>query len=176
MKRLFVVFIFLLCSACAKRPTLPVIEIDFVSVGEGGDRSPLSVKFSSRTDVLNFFQSATGESQLGETLFCSLDKDVEFKDFEQLTQYLVGDLVELNGSESESGHVYVSRLSSMKKEDEGVSNVFMPVSELLRVLNERNAVSCKVFTSAYSFGGYYSKSMLIPAADIVRVIQEKRGS
>lgn len=116
----------------------------------------------------------TGESQLGESLFCSLDKDVEFKDFDKLTQYLVGDFVELDSSGSKAEHIYMAKLSSFKKEDEGVSNIFMPASELLQVLGQRNVISCKVFTSAYSFGGYYSKSMLIPATDIVRAIQEKR--
>lgn len=174
MKSLFVFLTLLLCCSCTKQPVLPVIDVDLISVSGGDDYSSLSVKFGSKTDLLNFFQNATGESQLGESLFCSLDKDVEFKDFDKLARYLVGDFVELDRSGSKAGHVYVARLSSFKKEDEGVSNIFMPASELLLVLSRRNVISCKVFTSAYSFGGYYSNSMLIPAADIVRAIQGKR--
>lgn len=171
MKRLFAVFMLLLCCSCAERPVLPAIKLDFISASGREDRSRLNIKFGSKTDVLNFFQNATGESQLGETLYCSLDKEVEFEDFDRLTQYLVGDLVEVDGSESGLSHIYVSILSALKKEDEGVSNVFMTASELLAALRERNTVSCRVFTSAYSFGGHYSKPMLIPANDLVRVIQ-----
>lgn len=174
MKSLFVFLTLLLCSSCTKQPVLPVIDIDLISVSGGDDHSSLGIKFGSKTDLLNFFQNATGESQLGESLFCSLDKDVEFKGFDKLTQYLVGDFVELDSSGSKAEHIYMAKLSSFKKEDEGVSNIFMPASELLQVLGQRNVISCKVFTSAYSFGGYYSKSMLIPATDIVRAIQEKR--
>ena len=73
MIRLFIVLTMLLCSSCAKRPILPDTEIEFISVATGGDSLSWSVRFSSKTDVLNFFKDATGETQLGETLFCSLD-------------------------------------------------------------------------------------------------------
>ncbi|AXJ06303.1 hypothetical protein CFN16_19860 [Pseudomonas fluorescens] len=171
MKQCIVVLMFLLCCSCAKRPVLPVIDLDYISVSGRDDRSTLNIKFASKTDVLNFFQNATGESQLGEALYCSLDRRVEFEDFDRLTQYLVGNLVEVESSEHGMAHVYVSKLSALKKEDEGVSNVFMLPGELLTALNERDTVSCRVFTSAYSSGGHYSKPMLIPANDLVRAIQ-----
>ncbi|MNB57941.1 hypothetical protein D3C87_1102160 [compost metagenome] len=174
MIRLFIVLTMLLCSSCAKRPILPDTEIEFISVATGGDSLSWSVRFSSKTDVLNFFKDTTGETQLGETLFCSLDKELEFENSDKLTNYFVGNLVEVDADKSGLDHIYTSRLSAVRKEDEGVSNVFMSAEELLALLNERNAVSCRVFTSAYSFGGYYSKSMLIPATDLVHVIEQQR--
>lgn len=100
---------------------------------------------------------------------------VDSEDFNQLTQYLVGDIAELDSTESALGHIYVSALSAFGREDEGVSNLFMSESELLATLKERNSISCRVYSSAYSFVGHYSSPMLIPAADILRAIQGERG-
>ena len=175
MKILFLILTFILCASCAKPPALPTSDIHFISIGAVGGSPLFEVRFSSKTDMLRFFKVNTGEDQLGETLICSLDKGADFAKRQDLARYVQGEITEIDNVDPGVGHLYSASVFAMQTKDGGVSSTFISTDELLAMLKERDSVPCKVFTSAYSYGPYYSNLMNIPGSDFIRVIEQVRG-
>ncbi|MFJ4194264.1 hypothetical protein [Pseudomonas sp. NPDC089534] len=173
MKILFSIVVLLFCASCVKEIKLPDSHIEFVSVTETKDSPFLDLRFSSKTDLLTFFKSNTGEDQLGEALICSLDQSVPFEKRQDLPRYLEGEMVEVGGPGPgpEGKHIYSARLFAMQTPDGGISSTFIPKAQLLEVLRGQDLLACRVFTSSYSYGGYYSNSMSVPAVEVVRAIE-----
>jgi hypothetical protein len=140
-----------------------------------GGSALFDVRFSSKTELLSFFKDNTGEGQLGETLICSLDKTPDFVRWQDVVRSVQGEITKIDNADAEGGRVYSASMFAMQTKDGGVSSNFMSSEELLDVLKERDSVLCKVFTSAYSYGPYYSSAMSIPVPDFIRVVEQKRG-
>ncbi|WP_085629715.1 MULTISPECIES: hypothetical protein [unclassified Pseudomonas] len=173
MKIKFSILFLMLCASCVKKIKLPESRIEFISVAEIKGSPFLDLHFSSKTDLLMFFKSNTGEDQLGEALICSLDQNVPFERRQDLPRYLEGEMVEVGGTAPgpDGKHIYSARLFAMQTPDGGISSTFIPKAQLLEVLRGQDLLACRVFTSSYSYGGYYSNSMNVPAVEVVRAIE-----
>ncbi|WP_339525505.1 hypothetical protein [Pseudomonas sp. EL_65y_Pfl2_R96] len=174
MKTLLTVLAAVLCISCTKHPVLPSTDIRFVSISDVGGSALFEVRFSSKTDLLSFFKDNTGEGQLGEALICSLDKTPDFVKWQDVVRSVQGEITEVDNAGT-VGHVYSASMFAMQATDGGVSSSFVSVEELLVILKERDSIFCKVFTSAYSYGPYYSNVMSIPVSDFILVVKQKRG-
>lgn len=175
MKILLTVLAALLCISCTKHPVLPSTDIRFDSISDVGGSALFEVRFSSKTDLLSFFKDNTGEGQLGEALICSLDKTPDFVKWQDVVRSVQGEITEVDNAGADVGHVYSASMFAMQATDGGVSSSFVSIEELSVILRERDSVLCKVFTSAYSYGSYYSNVMSIPASDFMLVVKQKRG-
>ncbi|WLG83467.1 hypothetical protein PSH97_20470 [Pseudomonas cucumis] len=175
MKVLFTILAIVLCVSCAKPPVLPSADIRFISISNMGNSALFDVRFSSKTDLLSFFKDNTGEGQLGEALICSLDKIPDFVNWQDVVRSVQGEITEIDNADAESGHVYLASMFVTQTKDVGVSSNFISTEGLLTILEKRDSVLCKFFTSAYSYGPYYSNVMNIPASEFIRVVKQKRG-
>ncbi|WP_192561993.1 hypothetical protein [Pseudomonas gozinkensis] len=175
MRILLSVIAFVFLVACSKKIVVPGSEIEFVSMGDNGSSPLLEVKFSSASDLLNFFRINAGQSQVGNALICSLDDEVFFKERQQLKMYLEGDMVAVDRAGDGLRYIYSASVFAMQTLDGGTSGTFISEKQLLETLHSRDVVMCRFLTASHWYGPYYSEPMKVPAQAFVQAIRHKHG-
>ncbi|CAI8971931.1 MULTISPECIES: hypothetical protein [Pseudomonas] len=175
MRILLAIVSLVLCASCAKRVPLPESGIDFVSVTRQGENAFLDVRFSSKTDVLRFFEIHAGQNQVGNSLICSLDEAGVFETKQDLVRYFEGEVVAAKDEGSASSHVYSAEVFAVYTPDGGTLSTYISKEQVLAILKLRKVVVCKFKTAAYSYGPYYSESMDVPASAFIQAIQHKQA-
>ncbi|KAE9646992.1 hypothetical protein EJA71_08420 [Pseudomonas sp. PB106] len=171
MFRLFLCVALAVCSGCAKDHLQPPANLRYVSV----DRSSVLlyvIKYQSDVDVLDLFGRGERQGMASGTLRCALADDHDFSVGKAIQFSAVG-LVDSekreNGSSeySFSTSTFITETSSDRSSERDLST-----TELNHLLANKQQIPCKVVVTAYGYKPYYSNTMNVPVADLLREINK----
>ena len=171
MYRLFLCVVLAVCSGCAKDHLQPPANLSYVSV----DRSSsllYVIKYQSDVNVLNLFGRGERQGMASGTLRCALADDHDFsvgKAIQFSAVGLVDSDVRENGNSkfSFSTSTFITETSSNRSTERDLS-----AAELNQLLSNKQQIPCKVVVTAYGYKPYYSNTMNIPVADLLREINK----
>lgn len=173
MFRFFLCVVLAVCSGCAKDHSQPPANLSYVSVDRS---SPLLyvIKYQSDVDVLNLFGRGERQGMVSGTLRCALADDHDFSVGKAIQYSAVGlvdsDIRENGNSKfSFSTSTFITETSSDRSTERDLS-----ASELNHLLANKQQIPCKVVVTAYGYKPYYSNTMNIPVADLLREINKPR--
>lgn len=176
MRKLIGMGVLLLCSACAReRPELPTSDIEFVSVSHIVKYEHIDTRFTSNTDLLKYFLIHTGQDESWNMMSCSLDAVPHDDSREGISHELTGLIDELEHPGQGGRHFYSARLIATETDHEYGLSTFLSKAQLLEILSQRSAVTCRFKSMSWSYGPYQSQPMGIPAADLARVVEQWRS-
>ncbi|VVQ18592.1 hypothetical protein PS925_04463 [Pseudomonas fluorescens] len=171
----FLLCVFLcICSGCAKDHIKPPANLVFRSI-ERDDSSLLYViRYQSDVDVLNLFDRGERVGMASGMLECALsdDQDFSIKKFMRFTAF--GVIQPEKDVSSKMGFSYLTRTFMSELSNGGGSQRDLSASELNQLLSNKQQIPCKVVVTAYGYKPYYSNTMNIPVADLLREINKPR--
>ncbi|MFJ5287309.1 hypothetical protein ACIP66_26190 [Pseudomonas sp. NPDC088429] len=157
--RLLLLLVFLACTSCAMNHGKPIAKITYSGVERYQDTRIYQVSFKSDVDVLDLFKS-----RISQTLLCSLNGDTDFSVAHRIDQYAEG-MIERKSSANE----FKADLLFSQVKDASSDSV-MSSDQMKAVLQQKKTIVCKVRVNAYSYKTYFSESMEIPSADLLREV------
>ncbi|WP_434596854.1 hypothetical protein J3Q09_09670 [Pseudomonas sp. R4-83] len=173
MQKLLLCVLMVFCSGCAKDHTKPPANLDFVSVNRG-TALLYDVRFDSDVDVLDLFDRGEGKGMASATLECALAEDEDFS-VDKFIRFSATGSIEPEGNDG--GHAKYSYLSSAfmsEVSNGGGSRRDLSATELNHLMSNKQQIPCKVVVTAYGYKPYYSNTLYIPVADLLREINKPR--
>ncbi|PKA72794.1 hypothetical protein ATI02_5886 [Pseudomonas baetica] len=173
MYKFLLCLLFVYCSGCAKDHVKPAANLNFVSVER--EKSLLYViRYQSDVDVLNLFDRGEREGMASGMLKCALADDQDFSVGKAIRFSAVG----LIRSEKDQGNntkfSYLTHAFVVETSDNRSSERDLSVAEMNQLLSNKKHIPCKVVITAYGYKPYYSNTMIIPVADLLREINKPR--
>ncbi|MEO6678011.1 MAG: hypothetical protein ABIO21_11600 [Pseudomonas sp.] len=174
MKNIVLFLLILACASCARDHNKPSANLEFLSVEREGRLPLYDISFSSNIDLQDIYGRGEGLGQASNNLICALENDSDFS---------VGNTIERSAygliEKSASGHVqgafnYVTRAFLSETRNKGTSRRNLSVDELNSILANKTDIPCKVVITAYGYKPYYSNTMHIPTADLLREINKPK--
>ncbi|KOX98888.1 hypothetical protein AM274_28370 [Pseudomonas nunensis] len=175
MKILMWLLLAMMCSSCAKEHNKSSAIVEFLSVKREEGLPLYDISFSSNIDLQDLYGRGEGLGQASTNLNCALENDSDFS---------VGNTIERSAygliEKSAPGHVqgafnYVTRAFLSETRNKGTSRRNLSVDELNSILANKTDIPCKVVITAYGYKPYYSNTMHIPTADLLREINKPRS-
>lgn len=145
----------------------PVANLEFLSIENVSGDELLSFSSDVKFEIL--YDEKKGEKVVVRWLVCSLDDDTILSIEHDLRVYFRGD-INLKKSGIRDGKQifeYLSNGNFFISEDRGTSENVIPRGDLLLLLKNRDAISCRVMMTVYLRDPYYSSIMNIPVANII---------
>jgi hypothetical protein len=176
MKKLFVLLLVALCSACAKDHSVPPANLVYLSVVREEDFDVYDIRYTSDVDALNLFGKGDREGIASAQLQCALGEDQDFSvgHFQRNSAYGLLERDQLN--KDALRYSYVTSAFLRKTKSNGSSEGDLSVAELHVLLSNRTSVPCKVIITAYGYNAYYSNTLHIPTTDLLREINKPKSN
>lgn len=158
------------CLGCAKEHGKPVSTLGYLDIKRERKTDLYILKFLSNIDLLNVFSRS--ESPVGGILNCSLAGDDEFS-VKHVLQFAASGLIRpVSLQERSSGFEFATSLAFVENLGEGRNRRILAAAELNSLLADRSSVPCVYVFTAYGFKPYYSGVLRVPAADILREVNQ----
>jgi hypothetical protein len=160
-----------LCSSCLHLD-VPPARIEFVSINHDG-HSFYDVRFTSDRDLIHLYEVHGRSGQIGTSLHCSLNGDLDFSVEHNIALEGYGRIVGMRLIEGDRRYEI---LASMRFEDNEERTGLRDIApaQLVRLLEPQEYMPCKVVITAFPFAAYYSKVMYIPTSRIIAQVQNPR--
>ncbi|UEB94166.1 hypothetical protein LIS66_17450 [Pseudomonas sp. HN2] len=160
-----------ICSGCAKDHVMPAAHLKFMSVER--EQSVLYViRYQSDVDILDLFGLGEREGMISGMLKCALADDQDFSVGKGIRFSSYG-LIRSEKTKSESAKFsYFTRAFMSETSSDQSSERHLSVAELNNLLSNKTQIPCKVVITAYGYKPYYSNTMNIPTADLLREINK----
>ncbi|QXH49528.1 hypothetical protein KSS94_16400 [Pseudomonas fakonensis] len=164
---ILIVTLLLLCACESGRPRAHLTYLDIERIGS----NDYVIHYSADMDLLNVLVDDRGTGQITNFLICSLDGDPLFSADHEIEKSFWGDI---GGKGRTPGPPYrfATRGSLSLTLDEGGSQRDLDSTELRHMLAQRESVPCKARIANFIYKIYFSHSMWIPTADILREIDK----
>ncbi|WP_238344750.1 hypothetical protein [Pseudomonas sp. SWRI81] len=172
MKKLLAVLLIIFCASCAKDHSVPPANLNFLSVEKEGNSSLYAVYYGSDVDLLNLFNRGKRVGAASTMLECALGDDQDFSITNRLRYSAYGVIDEDASNKARGRFNYVTSAFLRQTPDNGSTQDNLSVPELNALLSQRKSVPCKVVVTAYGYKPYYSNTMNIPTADLLREINK----
>ncbi|WP_426235880.1 hypothetical protein [Pseudomonas sp. TWP3-2] len=162
----------IICSGCAKDHTKPPANLSFLSVEREGSLSLYAIKYQSDVDVLDLFDRGERQGMVSGKLKCALGEDQDFSPGKSLRFSAFG-LIESERNEGNQARftyftsAFVTETSSSRSSERNLSP-----AEINQLLSGKQQIPCKVVVTAYGYNPYYSNTMNIPVADLLREVNK----
>ncbi|MHA3736856.1 hypothetical protein ACXR0M_14445 [Pseudomonas sp. Eth.TT006] len=171
MYRLLLCGLLAICSGCAKDHVKPPANLSFESVER--EKSLLyAIRYQSDVDVLDLFDRGERVGMISGMLRCALADDHDFS-VGKAMQFSAFGLIRSDETENNKAkfsyltHAFLSETSSNRNSERELS-----VEELNQLLANKQQIPCKVVVTAYGYKTYYSNTMNLPVADLLREINK----
>lgn len=145
----------------------PVAEIGYQGIYKSGGQ--YRVKFNSNINLDLLRSEINKEKVVSRRLVCSLLDDADLSVKHNLTKFFRGNFSAsaLNSNSEIIPFKYESVGNFYFSQDRGTSKRVIDDIVLIRILEMRTTIPCRVVMTIYLRKPYYSTTMHIPAADIV---------
>ena len=173
MYKVFLFVAIALGSGCAKDHTKPPANIDFVSVKR--EKTFLyDIRYQSDIDVLDLFGRGERVGMVSGMLRCALADDHDFT-MGTAIQFSAFGLIRSDENAQQTGTFsYLTRAFMVETSSDRSSERNLSVAELNHLLSNKQQIPCKVVVTAYGYKPYYSNTLHIPVADLLREINKPR--
>lgn len=171
MYRLLICALLALCSGCAKDPVKPPANLGFASVHREKILT-YDIRYQSDVDVLNLFDRGEGEGMASGMLICALADDQDFSVGKAIQFSAVGLIESEKSGIGGTGFSYLTRSFMVETSSNRSSRRNLSAPELNHLLANKQQIPCKVVVTAYGYKPYYSNTMNIPVADLLREINK----
>jgi len=174
MKRLSVLLLAILCSSCAKDHTVPPANLHFLSVERESIGLLYKIHYGSDVNLLDLFGRGMGKGAASTMFECPLGDDQNFSITNRF-RYSAYGLIEVDETSPASGKFnYMTSAFLRQTQNNGTSQEDLSVQELNALLLGKQQIPCKVVVTAYGYKPYYSNTMNLPVADLLREINKPR--
>ncbi|MGA5482050.1 hypothetical protein [Pseudomonas siliginis] len=170
MSRLIICVLLIVCSGCAKDHSKPAANLSFVSVKR--ERTLYDIRYQTDVDVLDLFDQGQRKGMIAGFLTCALGDDHDFS-IEKAMQFSAVGLIESDG-EPRPGEKfsYLTSAFLVETSSNRSSQRYLSRLELNDLLSNKSQIPCKLFVTAFGYKTYYSNTMNIPTADLLREINK----
>ena len=173
MHRLLFCFFLAICSGCARDHVKPPANLSFVSV-ERQKSLLYDVRYQSDVDVLNLFDRGERVGMASGMLKCALEDDQDFSVGKAIRFSAVGLVTSEISEDGKAGYSYLTSAFMVETSSNRSSERNLSVAELNQLLANKQQIPCKVVVTAYGYKPYYSNTMNLPVADLLREINKPR--
>lgn len=174
MKRMSVLLLAILCSSCAKDHSVPPANLDFLSIERSSIGLLYKIHYDSDVNLLDLFGRGMGVGAASTMLECALGDDQNFSITNRF-RYSAYGLIEVDEASHAGGKFnYMTSAFLRQTQNNGTSREDLTVQELNGLLSGKQQIPCKVVVTAYGYKPYYSNTMNIPVADLLREINKPR--
>ena len=150
----------------------PPATLSFISVERYGIGLYYYIKFKSDIDIMNLFDRDKRVDVIYRGIECALADDTDFA-VDKSIQFSARGLVDPDESKgSDVGLSYIANARLVETYNNQSSTRYLTTSELNQFLSNKQQVPCKVLMTAWGYKPYYSNTMNIPVADLLREINE----
>ncbi|RBH52942.1 MULTISPECIES: hypothetical protein [Pseudomonas] len=163
----------LMCSACARTPSIPPASLTFMGFAHYGD-ALLYVTLESDQNLSEVFNLYERQNQNTPKLVCSLNHDKNFDVNHTIKARGIG-LLEADATPSKNGHFYFRSWLSFNTTEEREISIPASITSgavLETLLAGQESIPCQVYITAYGFKAYYTNTVYIPTADLVINLKE----
>lgn len=171
MKKVLLIALIVLCSACAKDHGKPIASLSYSAITARPGTGLYDIRFTADIDLLNLFD--VNENLIGGRLRCALSHDNDFSVDHVMAQSARGPIERAAPPKSEGDFVFIATVFFTETLDNGTSDRTLEGAELNRIFSSKQAIPCKYIVTAYKFKPYYSGTLLIPVMDILREINRQ---
>ncbi|MFP6833030.1 hypothetical protein PS619_04274 [Pseudomonas fluorescens] len=174
MHKLFPYILLGVCSGCAKDHVQPPANLIYVSVER--EKSLLyDIRYESDIDVLDLFDRGERQGMASGTLECALADDYDFS-VDKAIQFSAVGVIESEKKRvtAKAKFSYLTSVFLVETSSSRSSQRDLSASELNHLLANKQQIPCKVVVTAYGYKPYYSNTMNIPVADLLREINKPR--
>ncbi|WP_460120312.1 hypothetical protein [Pseudomonas sp. H3_G09] len=172
MKKLSVGLMLIFCTSCAKDHSVPPANLNFHTLEREGHSSLYAFYYGSDVDLLDLFNRGKRVGAASTMLKCALGEDEDFSITNRF-RYSAYGLVDEDASNKARGRFnYVTSAFLSQTQDNGSTQDNLSVPELNDLLSRKKSIPCKVVITAYGYKPYYSNTMNIPTADLLREINK----
>jgi len=172
MKKILLLLLIITCSSCAKDHGKTAADLDFLSIERINDLNLYTIHYSSNINVMDLYGRGIGEGVASTKLLCALDNDNDFSVEHTLERSAYGLIYQDSPQTTGKKFNFLTKAFLSETLNLGQSRRDLSISELNRLLSNRETIPCKVVITAYGFKPYYSNSMLLPTADLLREINK----
>lgn len=176
--RKFALFVVIsLCAACTvhNKPAANIKFSRMESMRESykigrieGVTKRYKLYFTSDVDLLSLFKQ--GEGFIGARLICALEDDADFSVKHTIKSSMRGDVERFKSSDDVDGYGYMSNINFKETLDNGTTHTYLDEKRIRDMLSRKNEIPCKVVMTIYLTNPYYSNTMYVPVADILREV------
>jgi len=166
MYRLFACLLFVICSGCAKDHVWPPANLSYVSVER--DRSLYVIRYQSNIDVLDLFGRGERVGMASGMLHCALAEDQDFSVGKAIRFSAFGLISPDKRDGAPAGYSYLTHAFISETSSNRSSERYLSVAEINQLLSGKQQIPCKVVVTAYGYKPYYSNTMNLPVADLLR--------
>ncbi|WP_065259428.1 hypothetical protein [Pseudomonas bananamidigenes] len=160
------------CTGCAKDHSKPPANLSFTSVDRKSGSLLYDIRYRSDIDVLDLFGRGERVGMASGSLECALADDTDFS-VDKAIQFSAVGLVESDKGEGRDGSFsYITNAFLVETYNNRSSQRHLPTSELNQLLSDKQQIPCKVVVTAYGYKPYYSNTMNIPVADLLREVNK----
>jgi hypothetical protein len=167
MRAFLITALLLLCACESGKPKANLTYRDIERIGN----TRYVIHYSADMDLLNVLADDRGTGQITTFLICSLDGDSLFSAdhvIEKSFWGVVGD----KGRTPGPPYLFATQGSLSLTLDEGGSERDLDSAELKHILAQRKSVPCKARIANFIYRIYFSHSMWVPTADILRELDK----
>ncbi|WP_236177228.1 MULTISPECIES: hypothetical protein [Pseudomonas] len=169
----FILCVFLAaCSGCAKDHAKPPATLSFISVGRESGSLLYDIRYESDIDVLDLFGRGERVGMVSGTLNCALADDVDFSVGKAIQFSAVGLVDSDKGRGESAGFSYLTNAFLVETSSNRSSQRQLSAAELNQLLSGKQQIPCKVVVTAYGYKPYYSNTMNLPVADLLREVNK----
>ncbi|MBX8541075.1 hypothetical protein K5D51_13700 [Pseudomonas cichorii] len=169
----FISLAILLCTACAKTPSIPRAELRLSSF-ERAPHSQYTVSFTSSIDLMHAFNNYENSNQQNPVLTCSLDRDTNFS-----TDHVIK--IKARGSvkakdQSRLNRDFISEVSFSYSNPDGSESSLNEYNEIKTLIEDQESIPCKVrIAPSWGYKNYYTNTFFIPSALILEKVRENNS-
>ncbi|VVP20467.1 hypothetical protein [Pseudomonas fluorescens] len=175
MKKLWIFLLAVLCSSCAKDHSVPPANLGFLKVERENNGTLYAIHYNSDVNLLDLFGRGMREGAASTMLKCALGEDEDFSITNRFRYSAYGVIDEDDANRTREKFNYVTSAFLRQTQNNGTSQEYLSVDELNSLLSAKQQIPCKVVVTAYGYKPYYSNTMHIPVADLLREINKPRS-
>lgn len=155
-------------AGCASAPNKPIATLRYLAMEPSG-KYGYDMLFTSDIDLTDLYdRTHTRVAQVGTNVVCALGEDRVF-DVNHNTQLVIQGWASQPASQRPDGQ-FLLRMQVMATNKQFGSTERLAPSTITTLLNGKTAIPCKAWVTAYFFKAYYSHTMYVPTADILKTL------
>lgn len=169
--RLFLIAGFVLCSSCLHLD-VPPARLEFVSINHAFS-SLYDLRFTSDRNLIDLYEVHGQRGQIGTSIHCSLNGDLNFSVEHQIALEASGTVSEMRLIEGDRRYEMFARIN-LKNHALNDGREWVRPVELVQILKPKEYIPCKVVITAFPYVAYYSRVMYIPTSRFIAQLENPR--
>ncbi|WP_277594033.1 hypothetical protein [Pseudomonas chlororaphis] len=172
MKKILLLLLIATCSSCAKDHGKVIADLTFLSIERKDDLPLYTIHYNSNVKLLNLYGEGARDGIAAAFFICALGDDQDLSVGHTPMYYAAGLIKEDAIQTSTSAFNFTTRLPLYETPNNGQSNTFLSQSKLNELLTNKQSIPCKAVITAYGYKAYYSNTLQLPVAELLRGINK----